>query len=82
MNTNELRAERVRQNKSTEYMGELIGKTKDSYSKKERGDTKFSTEEMKAIAIDFNMSFALFNTIFFDGNLPYGKFSDVFAPEA
>lgn len=78
MNSNELKAERIRQNKSTEYMGELIGKSTDSYCKKERGEIKFNTDEMKAIAVDFGMPFALFNTIFFDGNLPYGKYTDVF----
>lgn len=78
MNTNELKAERIRQNKSMEYMAELIGKTSDSYGKKERGEVKFSPEEMKNIAVDFRMPFPLFNAIFFDGNLPYGKSFDIY----
>lgn len=59
-------------------MGELIGKTTDSYCKKERGETKFNVEEMKLIAVDLCMSFDTFNEIFFDGNLPFGKYSEIF----
>ena len=73
MNTSELRAERIRQGKSVDYMAEVIGKTNDTYSKKERGYVKFSPEEMVAISNDLLLTPAMFNLIFFDSKLPFGK---------
>lgn len=74
MNTNELRAVRVSQGKSTAYMSSVIGKTVDNYSKKERGKVKFTPEEISLITNDLNLTPAKFNAIFFDSKLPFGKF--------
>lgn len=73
MNTAELRAERIRQGKDTEYMGKLIEKTTDAYAKKERGEVKFSLEETAVVSSDLGLDFDKFNCIFFDGKLLFGK---------
>lgn len=74
MNTNELKAERIRQDKNVNYMAKVIGKSNDAYSKKERGEVKFDPDEMVAIQNDLRLSPALFNAIFFDSKLLFGKF--------
>ncbi len=75
MNTNELRAVRVSQGKNAAYMSAVIGKTVDNYSKKERGQVKFTPDEISLITNDLNLTPAKFNAIFFDSKLPFGKFS-------
>lgn len=74
MNTSELRAERVRQSKSVEYMAQVIGKSNDTYAKKERGLVKFAPEEIAAVSNDLSLSPEKLNLIFFDSNLLFGKF--------
>ena len=74
MNTNELRAERIRQEKNVKYMAMVIGKSEDAYAKKERGAVKFDPSEMIAIQNDLHLSPALFNAIFFDSKLLFSKF--------
>ena len=74
MNVNELKSERVRQGKSTQYMAEVIGKSVMTYRKKESGEVKFTTEEITAIANDFNLSPKGLNVIFFDSKLLNSKF--------
>ena len=81
MNTSELRAERIRQNKSVEYMAGVIGKTNDTYAKKERGLVKFSPEEMVVISNDLCLTPAMFNAIFFDSQLLFSKFRRSSSPE-
>lgn len=73
MNTAELKAERVRKDKSVDYMANLIGKSYGSYRKKENGDVKFDPDEMVAIAYDLELDFEKFNVIFFDGQLPFSN---------
>ena len=73
MNLRELKAERIKQNKDVRYMARIIGKSCSSYQKKERGEIGFSPTEMTAIAVDFGMSFSLFNKVFFDEKLPFSK---------
>ena len=74
MNTAELKAERIRQGKDTEYMGKLIEKTTDAYAKKERGEVKFSLEETAVVANDLKLDLEKFNGIFFDGKLLFSKY--------
>lgn len=74
MNTSELKAERIRQGKNTKHMATVIGKSDDTYLKKERGTVKFDVNEMIAIQNDLQLSPALFNAIFFDSQLLFGKF--------
>ena len=73
MNTAELKAERIRQNKDKKYMAKLIEKTTDAYAKKERGENKVIPDEMVAVAIDLGLDFDKFNAIFFDGKLLFSK---------
>ena len=73
MNTSELRPERIRQGKNVKYMASVIGKSEDTYAKKERGAVKFDTTEMVLIQNDLNLSPAQFNAIFFDFKLLFGK---------
>lgn len=81
MNTSELKAERIRQGKNTKHMAKVIGKSDDTYLKKERGTVKFDATEMIAIQNDLQLSPALFNAIFFDSLLPFSKFSCVQSTE-
>ena len=76
MTTTELRAERIRQGKDTKHMANVIGKSVDSYSKKERGEVKFDPEEMAAIQTDLHLSLEQFNVIFFDSKLLFSKFQE------
>ena len=55
-------------------MGDIIQKSRQAYSLKERGLTEFTFPEAAAIAVATEMDFDTFNDIFFDGNLPFGKF--------
>ena len=68
MNTSELRAERIRQNKTVEYMAKVIQKTSDAYAKKERGVVKFSPEEIAAVSNDLALSPDKMNLIFLTQN--------------
>ncbi len=68
MNTSELRAERIRQNKTVEYMAKVIQKTGDAYAKKERGVVKFSPEEIAAVSNDLALSSDKVNLIFLTPN--------------
>lgn len=73
MNRNELKAERIRQGKSSSYMGNLIGKSENSYAKKEKGQVKFTPDEMVLIATDLRLSPNQFYAIFFDSKLPFSN---------
>lgn len=81
MKTRELKAERVRQGKSVKYMAQVIEKSDDAYAKKERGDVKFSPDEMVAICNDLCLSPERFNAIFFDSELPFSKFPNTTVSE-
>lgn len=81
MNTSELRAERVRQRKNVEYMAKVIGKSNDTYAKKERGLVKFTPEEITAVSNDLLLSPEKLNLIFFDSNLLFGEFREEESPE-
>lgn len=73
MNSNELRAERIRKEKDINYMASLINKSYDVYRKKENGDVKFSPDEIVSISLDLELNEDKLNDIFFDGMLPIGK---------
>ena len=70
MNSLELEYARKRKNKSKEDMAAAIGKSVVSYSKKERGEVKFTDEEKVIVARELDLANGQVNTIFFDGNLP------------
>lgn len=75
MNTRELRSVRIAQGKDVSYMSAVIGKTNDAYAKKERGEVKFTPDEIASIENDLHLSPDKFNAIFFDSKLLFGKFS-------
>lgn len=54
-------------------MGDMIEKSTDSYSKKERGEVELTLNESLVIAIGTGMDYEEFNAIFYDGLLPFGK---------
>lgn len=70
MNSLELEYARKRKNKSKEDMAAAIGKSVVSYSKKERGEVKFTDEEKVIVARELDLTNGQVNNIFFDGNLP------------
>ena len=69
----ELKAERTRQGKSTRYMAEVIGKSRESYYKKECGDVPFLDREILAIQNDLQLPPDKFNLVFFGGSLLFGN---------
>lgn len=71
MNSLELEYARKRKGKSTERMAEVIGKSVQSYCKKESGEVSFSDEEKVAVAEELELTAEMFNVIFFDRKLPF-----------
>lgn len=68
MNTNALRSIRIGQGKDTAHMAKVIGKSNDSYAKKERGDVKFTPSEIELVVNDLDLSPVQMSTIFLTQN--------------
>ena len=66
----ELEFARKRKNKSRADMAAAIGKSEAAYSKKERGDFRFTDEEKVILTKELDLTGEQFNAIFFDGKLP------------
>jgi len=73
MDTKRLRELRAGRRISLDVLADVIGKSKVSYSKKERGEVKFLPDEIIALSKFYNLNMEETNHIFFDGNLPNGK---------
>lgn len=73
MNGQMLKGFRVGRGKTQKNYADLIEKSVDSYSKKERGEVEFTLDEALAIVVNSGMEFDDFNAIFYDGRLPYRK---------
>lgn len=73
VDTKRLRELRAGRRVSLDKLGEIIGKSKVSYSKKERGEVKFLPDEIVALSNFYDLTMEETNRIFFDGNLPNGK---------
>lgn len=73
MNALKLKSLRIEKGFTQSEMGELIEKSTDSYAKKERGEVEFTPKEMCIVAIALDMTYELFNYIFFDNGLPFGN---------
>ena len=73
MNALKLKSLRIEKGFTQADMAELIEKSLDSYAKKERGEVEFTTAEMCIVAIALNMTYELFNYIFFDNSLPFSN---------
>ena len=56
--------------KSPKDMAQAIGKTENSYRKKERGEVAFSDDDKIIIANELDLTLSQVNEIFFDGKLP------------
>ena len=76
MTNHKLKGYRVSKGLNQQDMGDIIQKTRQSYSLKERGVTEFTFPEAATIAVTTDMDLDTFNDIFFDGNLPFGKSAD------
>ena len=72
MNAIELKVARTRKGFTQEYVASSLGISTVAYSKKERGESGFSPEQIKAVAkvLEMDQDQDQVNTIFFDGQLP------------
>ncbi len=70
MNAIELKVARTRKGFTQEYVASCLGISTVGYSKKERGESGFSPEQITAVARVLEMDQDQVNTIFFDGQLP------------
>ena len=73
MNALKLKSLRIEKGFTQADMGTLIEKTTDSYAKKERGEVEWTPTEMIIVAMALEMTYELFNYIFFDNKLPFGN---------
>lgn len=81
MNAIELKVARTRKKFTQEHMANCLGISTVAYSKKERGETGFSPEQIKAVAKELELDQDQVNTIFFDGQLPKSNFqADLLPP--
>lgn len=77
MDSTRLRELRAGRRIPLEKLAEVIGKSIISYSKKERGEVKFKPDEVIALSEFYGLSYDEMNAIFYDNNLPNGKFEDL-----
>lgn len=72
MNAIELKVARTRKGFTQEYVASCLGISTVGYSKKERGESRFSPEQITAVArvLEMDQDQDQVNTIFFDGQLP------------
>jgi transcriptional regulator with XRE-family HTH domain len=73
MNSLELKIARMRKKFSQQDMADAIGKSLVTYSKKERGEVKFSPDEISILSEKLGLTMEQTNDIFFDNNLPFRK---------
>ncbi|TZE83574.1 helix-turn-helix transcriptional regulator [Calorimonas adulescens] len=77
----ELKLARMRKRLSQQDMADAIGKSLVSYSKKERGEVKFTPEEITIVSAKLGLTMEQTNDIFFDNNLPFRKSEDEASPQ-
>ena len=70
LNAIELKVARTRKGFTQEYVASSLGISTEKKKKKERGESGFSPEQIKAVAKVLEMDQDQVNTIFFDGQLP------------
>ena len=70
MNSLKLEFARRAKGKTRKYMADAIGKTENSWNKKERGEVAFSDEEKVIVARELGLTLEQSNEIFFDGEIP------------
>ena len=75
MDLNMLRSIRRSQHKDARYMGNLIGKSRSAYTRKENGTGTFTPEEMSTISVDLGFTPEQTAYIFLDTGL---RISNIF----
>lgn len=70
MDAMELKIARIRKKKSAKDLAFAIGKSTASYNKKERGEVRFSSDEIATVTKELELTPEQVNAIFFDNNLP------------
>lgn len=75
MDLKEIKALRARHGYNQEVVAKALNLTTPNYSSKENGYTKFSCDEMLALAKFFNLDLKQTNDFIFDGKLPSGTIS-------
>ncbi|MDT3700765.1 MAG: helix-turn-helix transcriptional regulator [Thermincola sp.] len=73
MNCMELKFARQRKHRTQKDMADVIRKSLNSYSLKERGEVAFSPDEIVMVSLSLGLTAEQINDIFFDGNLPFRK---------
>lgn len=73
MNTVELRVAMTRKQRSRKDMAGVIGRSVACFAQKEIGRSPFTDDEKVKVALDLGLDWQQFNTIFYDGALPYGE---------
>lgn len=75
MNANKLKAKRIENGYTQNDIAVFLEKSVDAYAKKERGETGFSQKEISILTAKLHLKYSEFNEIFFDAELPNGKFT-------
>lgn len=76
MNLTELKVARIRRSIKAQVIADALGKTVDSYIKRENGNVGVTLSDTFIITNVLHLSLAEFVTIFFDGDLPFCQESD------
>ncbi len=76
MDAMELKIARIRKKKSAKDLAFAIGKSTASYNKKERGEVRFSSDEITTVTKELELTPEQVNAIFFDNNLPIWQVSE------
>lgn len=80
MDAMELKIARIRKKKSAKDLAFAIGKSTASYNKKERGEVRFSSDEITTVTKELELTPEQVNAIFFDNNLPIRQVSEGHLP--
>lgn len=80
MDAMELKIARIRKKKSAKDLAFAIGKSTASYNKKERGEVRFSSDEITTVTKELELTPEQVNAIFFDNNLPIRQVSEEYLP--
>lgn len=76
MNLTELKVARIRRGVKAQVIADALGKTVDSYIKRENGNVRLTLSDVFTITNVLHLTLAEFVTIFFDGDLPFCKESE------
>ncbi len=71
MNLTELKVARIRHGVKAKVIADALGKTVDSYMKREYGSVGITLSDMVALTKVMDLSLSEFITIFFSGDLPF-----------